>query len=318
MEPLRIILENVPEDFVLQIEKPLHPKVAALGKNKVPFTREVYIDSSDFRTEDDPDYFRLAPGKSVGLFQAPYPITCTSFEVDPSTGKPTLLRARYEDPSLGGQAMEKAKLKKLAYIQWVCKHEASRSPVKISEVRVFHPLFNVENPAGEKDFLAHINKDSLEVHPSALIETGLWDVARLSLSSARKEAEERTAAAKAERIRLAEEGGDVIRPPPGTSPLTSSGEGAPSADEAGQLVGLECVRFQAMRVGYFAVDRETVRMGVDGKEVEKEGGEGELVLNRIVSLKAAAAAASASASTGGAGEKKGGERKAGEKKGGKK
>ncbi|PWN25449.1 glutaminyl-tRNA synthetase [Jaminaea rosea] len=288
LQPLRVILENVPEGWVIHIEKPLHPKVPEWGKNVLPLTREVFIEQSDFRTQDDPDYFRLAPGKSVGLFQAPFPITCLSHEVDPTTGQTVLIRARYEDPEMGGQSMPRSALKKLAYIHWVSTHAPSRSPVKIDEARIFHPLFTVENPAASPDFLGCINPDSLEVHSGALIEPGFWGVAKEALKTAHREAGQRTEKAKAERVRLTKEGGDVIRPPAGCSPLTSSGEGAPNADEAEGLVGLECVRFQAMRVGYFAVDRESLgRMSVEtGEEREGDDAEGALVLNRIVSLKA--------------------------------
>lgn len=282
LNPVKVVLENVPDDFFLEIEKPLHPKVPELGRNKVPLTKVVYIDGSDFREVDSPDYFRLAPNKSVGLFQAPFPITCTSYEKDAS-GKPTLIRARYEDPALGGSKLEKAQLKKLAYIQWVGEHAASASPVRIAEARVFHPLFKVDNPAAQDNFLEHINPDSLEVHAGALIEVGFWDVAKQSLAKAKKDAEERTKQAAEERAKLAAEGGDVIRVPKGTSPLSASGEGAPDS-KAEQLVGLECVRFQVMRVAYFAVDRETVHRALMAQE-EVGSAEEKLILNRIVSLK---------------------------------
>jgi glutaminyl-tRNA synthetase len=82
VRPLRIVLENVPEDFVLQLERPLHPKNPAMGTARVPFARVNYIDASDFRPVDSPDYFRLAPGKTVGLLNAPFPVTCTSWVDD--------------------------------------------------------------------------------------------------------------------------------------------------------------------------------------------------------------------------------------------
>lgn len=293
LEPIKVVLENVPDDFFIEVEKPLHPKVPQLGRNKMPFAKTLYIDASDFRVEDDPDYFRLAPGKSVGLFQAPYQITCTGFESDAS-GKPTLIRARYEDPNFnGGKVLEKAQLKKLSYIQWIAEHKPSGSPLQVSEARIFHPLFKVDNPAAEKDFLAHVDPNSLQVYSRAMLEVGFWTVASKAISEARKEAEERTAKAVEERKSLAERGGDVIRVPSGTSPLKESGEGAPDSIVE-QLIGLECIRFQAMRVAYFAVDRETVletlQKQLKGEEVkEGEGRTGPLVLNRIVSLKEDAA-----------------------------
>ena len=127
VDPVRVTLENVPEDFLLEIEKPLHPKVPAMGTAKLPFTRTLYIDRSDFRTQDSKEYFRLAPGKSVGLYQVPNPITCTSFRTDES-GKVTELVCRYE-PSVEANPPQ-------TYIQWVAEHTASGSPVALSLIHI--------------------------------------------------------------------------------------------------------------------------------------------------------------------------------------
>ncbi|MCO5585049.1 hypothetical protein L7F22_038981 [Adiantum nelumboides] len=124
LEPIKIVLENVEDDFFIELERPLHPKEPSMGKAKVPFTKEVFIDASDFRTEDSADYFRLAPGKTVGLLNAPFPVTCTSF-VKAADGKGIdHIVCRYEDPSKNGDASKKAK----TYIQWVAKHAPSNSP----------------------------------------------------------------------------------------------------------------------------------------------------------------------------------------------
>ena len=74
----------------------------------MPFTNTVYIDRSDFREMDSPDYFRLAPGKTVGLMKVPFPIKATSYEKDESTGKVTRISATYEKPG-DGTAPKKAK-----------------------------------------------------------------------------------------------------------------------------------------------------------------------------------------------------------------
>jgi glutaminyl-tRNA synthetase len=89
LRPLKIVLENVSDDCEVMCDKPFHPKVPALGTSTVPFTKVLYIDRDDFRTEDAKDYFRLAPGKTVGLFQAPHPITCVSYKTDPKSGEVT-------------------------------------------------------------------------------------------------------------------------------------------------------------------------------------------------------------------------------------
>src|ERR1700722_16221018 len=96
LRPLKLVIENLPEDYVLMIEKPLHPKVPALGTTTIPFTRTIYIEVDDFRLVDSKDYFRLAPGKTVGLFQAPHPVTCTSYKTDPLSGEVVEVICRLE------------------------------------------------------------------------------------------------------------------------------------------------------------------------------------------------------------------------------
>ncbi|KAH8921097.1 glutaminyl-tRNA synthetase [Atractiella rhizophila] len=167
LHPIRLTLENLAEDYVTTIEKPVHPKDPSMGTFKVPFTREIFIDQSDFREVDSPNYFRLAPGKTVGLLNVPFPITCTGIEKD-EFGSITRVLCRYEQGS-------KTKVK--AYIHWVAKHAPSSSPVEIAETRIFKPLFTTQNPAASEDFMADINPNSLEVIKGSLLETAVYDMA---------------------------------------------------------------------------------------------------------------------------------------------
>lgn len=73
----------------------------------LPFTKRVYIDRSDFREVDSPEYFRMAPGKPVGLLKVPYPVVATSFEKD-QEGRVTVIHARYDKPA-DGSAPKKPK-----------------------------------------------------------------------------------------------------------------------------------------------------------------------------------------------------------------
>ncbi|TFY75813.1 hypothetical protein EWM64_g8196, partial [Hericium alpestre] len=180
LRPLKVTITNLPEDYVLMVEKPLHPKVPALGTSRIPFTRTVYIDADDFRLEDSPDYFRLAPGKTVGLFQAPHPITATSYNTDPATGAITEIIAKLEDGA-DGAPVKKPK----AFIQWVAEHAPSGSPVRIDETRVFHRLFKSDNPAATADYKADLNPDSLETIRGALVERGFWDLAERAYGEAK-------------------------------------------------------------------------------------------------------------------------------------
>lgn len=91
LDPLAVVIEDAEE---IEVDVPFSPKNPAMGSHKVKLTKTVYIERSDFREVDSKEYFRLAPGKSVGLLQAPYPIKATSFT---KTGdKVTEVRAVYD------------------------------------------------------------------------------------------------------------------------------------------------------------------------------------------------------------------------------
>ncbi|KFZ14301.1 hypothetical protein V502_06147 [Pseudogymnoascus sp. VKM F-4520 (FW-2644)] len=169
---LSMIIENIPEDYIEMVELPFS-KDPAYGVHTVPFTRTVYIERGDFRESASKDFFRLAPGTSVGLLKVPYPITATGFETDPETGLVTLVHARYEKPN-EGTAFKKPK----SYIHWVAKCPSKDSPVKAT-VRVFNPLFKSDDPdAHPEGFLSNINPRSEEIFPNAMIETGIEEIKR--------------------------------------------------------------------------------------------------------------------------------------------
>lgn len=248
LRPLKVTLENLPEDYVLMIEKPLHPKVPELGTSIVPFTRTIYIDTDDFRLEDSKDYFRLAPGKTVGLFQAPHPITCTSYVKDATTGQVTEVICRLEHHDTR---------KPKAFIQWVAEYAPSGSPVRVDETRLFYPLFKSDNPlAAVPDFRGDINSKSMEVIRGAMVEIGFWLLTRESMRKALEESRSRI-----EKMRS-----------PAVTPE--------------RLVGKECIRFQGLRVAYFALDKDARVAMLDQPNTATGATQGDyLVLNRIVSLK---------------------------------
>ncbi|KZF23337.1 glutaminyl-tRNA synthetase [Xylona heveae TC161] len=171
LDPIPVVIENLPDGYVEEVEVPFSPKDPSMGGHVVPFTKVVYVDRSDFREIDSKDYFRLAPGKSVGLLKVPYPIKATTFSKDPTTGLVTEVRAVYEKPEEGA-TFKKPK----TYIQWVGSSEKHHSPVKV-EARMFYSLFRSENPdATEGGFINDINPDSEQIFPNAMVETGLDDV----------------------------------------------------------------------------------------------------------------------------------------------
>ncbi|KAG0235508.1 hypothetical protein BGW42_005121 [Actinomortierella wolfii] len=172
LEPLKIVIENLPEDHEEILTVPNKPRDPSFGEHKIPFTRVVYIDRSDFREVDSKDFFRLAPGKMVGLMNVPHPITCTEVIKDPATGEIKELRARYEN----GEGVKKPK----TYIQWVAESPKHGSPVRLDEVRLFERLFLHDNPEDKREvpngWLSDVNPNSMSVEKNAIVEVGLWDV----------------------------------------------------------------------------------------------------------------------------------------------
>ncbi|KAF8639647.1 hypothetical protein AX17_000912 [Amanita inopinata Kibby_2008] len=258
LHPLRVTIENLPDNYVLMVEKPLHPKVPELGTTTIPFTKHIYIEADDFRLQDSKDYFRLAPGKTVGLFQAPYPITCTSYKTDPTTGNVSELVCRLENEG----PLKKPK----SYIQWVADHPPTGSPVRIDETRIFHRLFTNDKPSS--DYKKDIAPNSLEVVKGAMVEVGFFPLAKKSIDDARREAQARTE--KVAKI----------------GPSDSTHKDRPHATSE-QLVGKECVRFQGLRVAYFALDKDARVACLDeASDIVAKHTQGDyIVINRIVSLK---------------------------------
>ncbi|KAK0125760.1 hypothetical protein ONS95_007394 [Cadophora gregata] len=170
LDPIPVVIENLPDDYLEMVELPFS-KDPAFGVHTVPFTKTVYIDRSDFRETASKDFFRLAPGASVGLLKVPFPITATGFETDPTTGLVTLVRAHYDKPEKG-VAFKKPK----TYIHWIADCPSKNSPIKAT-VRVFNPLFTSDNPDSHPDgFLAVVNPSSEEIYSNAMIETGLSEI----------------------------------------------------------------------------------------------------------------------------------------------
>ncbi|KIM25557.1 hypothetical protein M408DRAFT_208408 [Serendipita vermifera MAFF 305830] len=266
IKPLKVIIENLPEDFLVMIDKPLHPKVPAFGSSTIPFTRTIYIEEDDFRLEDSKDYFRLAPGKTVGLFQAPYPITYVSHKTD-ETGKVTEIICKAEN--------EGPPKKPKAFIQWVADHPASGSPIRVDELRVFHRLFKSDAPAAQPDFLKDIAPDTLEVVKGSMVEIGFLPLAKKTYDEALKIGKTRTEIAHKEDEKAQTSVKEEI-----------SHDDAPKAT-AEQLVGNEVVRFQGLRVAYFALDKDASLACFNepaGTEPVLKPGD-KVILNRIVSLK---------------------------------
>ena len=168
LEPLRVVIDNMPDDFSDTLETDIHPDHPEMGKREVVFGKELYIEKSDFMIEPPKKYFRLFPGNEVRLKGA-YFVKCTGYDVD-ENGEVTCVHCTYDPESRGGNSPDGRKVK--GTIHWV-----NAADCKKAEVRLYDRLFNVPNPSDESngDFTNNLNPDSLIV-TECLLEGGLADL----------------------------------------------------------------------------------------------------------------------------------------------
>jgi len=163
LEPLKVIIKSVADDHKEILELQNHPNQPELGTRQLPFTREIYIEASDFEQEPPPKFKRLTPGGEVRL-RSSYVIRCDDVIKD-ANGQITELHCTH-DPETLGKKPEGRKVK--GVIHWV---PASQSVE--AEVRVYERLFNQPAPLAEEDYLDAINPESLVVMANARLEASV-------------------------------------------------------------------------------------------------------------------------------------------------
>jgi glutaminyl-tRNA synthetase len=157
LRPLRVVIDNYPEDRVEELEAQNNPEDPGMGTRKVPFSRVLYIEQDDFLEAPPKKFYRLAPGREVRLRYA-YFIKCKDVVKDEKTGEVVELRCTYDPETRGGWAPDERKVK--ATLHWVSAPHSLPA-----EVRLYDHLFTVANPADEQnspDFTAFLNPTSLE------------------------------------------------------------------------------------------------------------------------------------------------------------
>jgi glutaminyl-tRNA synthetase len=165
LRPLRLVIDNYPEDQVEEFDAVNNPQDPAAGTRKVPFSRVLYIEQEDFREVPPPQYFRLSPGREIRLKYA-YLITCTGVKKDQKSGEVIEVHCTYDPATRGGDAPDHRKVK--STIHWVSAAHAIEA-----EVRLYENLFTKEDPNDVEegaDFMSNINRDSLEILTSSRIE----------------------------------------------------------------------------------------------------------------------------------------------------
>ena len=168
LRPLKVIIDNFPDDETDELEAVNNPEDQAMGNRKVPFSRELYIEQEDFMEDPPKKFFRLAPGREVRLRYA-YFITCVDVVKDPATGEVTELHCTYDPATRGGDAPDGRKVK--GTLHWVsAKHAIT------AQVRLYDHLFTKENPnevEDGKDFTAYLNPASMEILSDCQLEPSL-------------------------------------------------------------------------------------------------------------------------------------------------
>ncbi|HMZ08424.1 MAG TPA: glutamine--tRNA ligase/YqeY domain fusion protein [Anaerolineales bacterium] len=155
IRPLKVIIDNYPDDLVEEMDAINNPEDSSAGTRKVPFSKVIYIEQDDFRETPPPKYYRLFPGNEVRLRYA-YFIKCTEVVKDES-GNIVEVHATYDPATKGGDAPDGRKVK--STIHWVSAKHAGKV-----EVRMYDRLFNKENPEeGDEGFLKCLNPNSLEI-----------------------------------------------------------------------------------------------------------------------------------------------------------
>jgi glutaminyl-tRNA synthetase len=167
LRPLRVVINNYPDNLVEEIDAINNPEDESMGTRKIPFSKVLYIEQDDFREDPPKQYFRLAPGREVRLRYG-YFITCNDFVKD-ADGNIVELHCTYDPATRGGNAPDGRKVK--STLHWVSSAHAVDA-----EVRLYENLFTKENPnevdEGE-DFIANLNPNSFEALINCKVEPSL-------------------------------------------------------------------------------------------------------------------------------------------------
>ena len=167
LRPLKIILDNYPEDQAEELEAVNNPEDPSAGTRKVPFSRVLYIEQDDFREDPPKQFFRLAPGREVRLRYA-YIIKCVGVTRDPRNGEVTELHCTYDPMTKSGASQEQRRVK--STIHWVSATHAVRA-----EARLYNPLLvtDLAKIPPDHDWTTYLNPNSLERITNCLVEPSL-------------------------------------------------------------------------------------------------------------------------------------------------
>jgi glutaminyl-tRNA synthetase len=171
LRPLKVVIDNYPQDLVEEHVAVNNPEDASMGTRKLPFSRELYIEEEDFREDPPKHFYRLAPGREVRLRYA-YFVKCVGVTKD-ENGKIKEIHCTYDPQTKGGDAPDGRKVK--TTLHWVsCSHAID------AEARLYDTLFTKRDPNDQpegSDFTTSINSRSLEILTSCKLEPALKNAA---------------------------------------------------------------------------------------------------------------------------------------------
>lgn len=169
LNPLKVVIDNYPEDKVEEIVRPVNQDKPELGTRITKFSKVIYIEKEDFMIEPVRKYFRMFPGNEVRLIGAYY-VTCNSYELD-ENGEVSVLHCTYDPETFGGTSPDKRKIK--GTLHWV----SDANHINF-EANIYDRLFKTENPSDESkgSFEENLNPDSMIVLKNCKLEGGIGEL----------------------------------------------------------------------------------------------------------------------------------------------
>lgn len=165
LHPIKVVIDNYPENEVEWLDAENSPEDKSMGSRKIPFSRILYIEQADFLEDPPKKFFRLAPGREVRLKHAYY-ITCTKVVKDNKSGEIRELHCTYDPETRGGWSKDGRRV--MGTLHWVSTEHAINA-----EVRLYNHLFTKENPLEDTDFKDFLNPESLEILSDSQLEPSL-------------------------------------------------------------------------------------------------------------------------------------------------
>lgn len=164
LDPIKLVIDNYPEDTIEYLDAPNNLENPELGERKIPFGKELYIEREDFMEEPVKKYFRLFPGNEVRLMNA-YFVTCTSCEKD-ADGNVTVVHCTYDPETRSGSGFEGRKVK--GTIHWVAAKTA-----EVAECRLYENIVDEEKGKLNEDGSLNLNPNSLTIIEKCFVEPEL-------------------------------------------------------------------------------------------------------------------------------------------------